>query len=341
MALETRLPRRRCTALAASWFVILFTVASTPAHSPTQTINNDALRNTLSATSSSVEVVDLTPRFLNFYETAVAEKADPERRWQLWQQLYGFAAVPPRPEGKTMARSLLDHAWPQYPKYIDRIRHGAAVLNPPPQSILESVVKLLGAPQYAIKVKLVVYVGGLENNAFAYVDHGVPTVAIPVESSDKDLQLTMTHEFTHAVHTTTAGLSGGYSQTSVAQLVLMEGLAERVTEKLVPGQTPAIYTSAHSDDWLREAEEHRLAILKGIQQHLDERGPEVMSRFTFGKGTTGLGREAYYAGWVLVGELVRQGMSLAEIAKLPPASMSGLISKVIDSLAAAGGSKKE
>jgi hypothetical protein len=340
MALKTRLTRRKCTALAAAWFIILLTAGPTPASSPTQTINNRAAPNTPLTPGSSVEVVDLTPRFLKFYGTAVAEKADAERRWQLWQELYGFAAVPPTPEAKTMARALLDHAWPDYPKYLDRFRQGAAVLKPPPQTILDSIANLLGGPGTEIKVRLILFVGGLEHNAFAYVDKGIPVVAIPIENSDMDLQLEMTHEFTHAVHTKLAGLSGDYV-TSIAQLVLAEGLAMRVTEKLVPGQTPETYTSSQNDKWLQEATSHRIAILKGIKQQLDEKSVAAITKFTFGKGTTGLGREAYYAGWVVVGELVRQGMSLTEIAKLSPASMSSVIGRAIDSLTAAGGSEKE
>jgi hypothetical protein len=310
---------------------IFLTISNMGAQQP---VENDRQSSTVKQTASansSVEIVDLTPRFLKFYETAVAEKAEPERRWELWRQLYGFAAVPPTPEGMTMARNLLDHAWPDYPKHLDRIRQGAAVLKPSPQSILDKVVNLLGCNS-AIRVKLIVYVGGLENNAFAYDDNGIPAIAIPVESNDKDLELTMTHEFTHAVHSKTAELSGGYDQVSVAQLVLMEGLAERVTEKLVPGQTSEVYVNAHDDQWLRESEANRIEILKGIRQHLDERGPAALSRFTFGQGTTGRAREAYFAGWVLVGELERQGMTPMQIAKLPQGAMSGILNKTIDSL---------
>ena len=331
---------RRASRRVITWLGIFLTIGNMHAQSPIiKSDNQSSADRQPPSAESSVEVIDLTPRFMKFYDAAVAEKADPERRWQLWQQLDGFAAVPPTPEGKTMARTLLAHAWPEYPKHLDRIRQGAAVLNPSPTGILESVAKLLGC-QSAIRVKLVVFVGGLDNNAFAYVDHGIPAVAIPVESNDKDLQLTITHEFTHAVHTRTAQLVGSYDQVSIAQLVLMEGLAERVTEKLVPGQTPKVYTNAHDDEWLPDSDAHRVEILKGIRQYLDERGPEAMSKFTFGKGSTGRGREAYYAGWVIVGELERQGMTLDQIAKVPQGAMSSLLSKTIDSLIGVDGSRK-
>src|SRR5690606_26832582 len=62
-----------------------------------------------------LDVIDLTPRFLDFYERASHEGLDPDARWTLWQEAYGFAAVPPTPEGSRAARALLDAAWDRYP----------------------------------------------------------------------------------------------------------------------------------------------------------------------------------------------------------------------------------
>jgi len=126
-----------------------------------------------------LEVVDLTPRFLDFYEAAAGERAGPERRWQLWQERYGFAAVPPTPEGRELARRLLDQAWDRYPEVMDRIRAGAAGLQPAPLPVLERVAALLDCP--AVAVRLVVFVGFLEGNAFGYGHEARPTVCIPVE----------------------------------------------------------------------------------------------------------------------------------------------------------------
>src|SRR3982751_3208832 len=98
--------------------VLVLCWGNVSAQSQNQSPNKAPSQDNLRPPKPSVEVVDLSPRFIKFYETATAEKADPERRWQLWQQLYGFAAVPPTPEGKVMARTLLDKAWSQYPKVM-------------------------------------------------------------------------------------------------------------------------------------------------------------------------------------------------------------------------------
>lgn len=45
-----------------------------------------------------VDIVDLTPRFLDFYQQATREDLTPDSRWALWEELYNFAGVPPTPE---------------------------------------------------------------------------------------------------------------------------------------------------------------------------------------------------------------------------------------------------
>lgn len=292
------------------------------------------LNNFLPTGRLSVQIIDLTPKFLKFYDSATVKNLDAERRWELWKKLYGFAAVPPGPSGEKMARTLLDNAWPKYPGVMDRIRLGAPVLNPAPINILERVAKLLNADtsQDSVKVKLYVFVGGLENNAFAFPDHGIPAVAIPVEIDNKELELTMTHEFTHAVHIKIADHIWGSYPTTLATLVLMEGLAMRVTEHLIPGHTPETYTNARSDTWLKECEAQRVTILKGIQQHLADSASEARSKFIYGEGTSGHPREAYYAGWIIIGQLEKQGMTLSDLARLSPASVHDLLNKTIDEM---------
>src|SRR5579872_4614697 len=116
--------------------------------------------NFLATGGLSVQIIDLTPKFLKFYDSATIKNLDPESRYQLWKKIYGFAAVPPGPAGDKMARSLLDNAWPKYPGVMDRIRLGASILNPAPFTILQRVAKVLNADmsQDSIKVKLYVFV---------------------------------------------------------------------------------------------------------------------------------------------------------------------------------------
>jgi hypothetical protein len=64
---------------------------------------------------------------------------------------------------------------------------------------------------------------------------------------------------------------------------------------------------------------------------LTDSGTAVVQRFTFGEGTTGLPREAYYAGWEVVGIMMeRLGMSLHDVAIVPPTEYPVLIQRAID-----------
>src|SRR5206468_10203555 len=128
--------------------------------------------------------------------------------------------------------------------------------------------------------------------AFAFgVRGGKYNIALPVEAGNS--ARSMIHELAHAVH------RGGCAQfpteygQSLAELVVSEGLAMRVVERALPGHDAEFYTAA-APSWLAEARRRQAAILNGIEAHLTDSGAAVVQRFTFGEGSTGLSREAYY-----------------------------------------------
>jgi hypothetical protein len=275
-----------------------------------------------------VAVTDLSPKFLAFYDSANAARANESDRWTLWKRLYGFAAVPPTPFGDSLARRLLDSAWSRYPDSLPRIRKGVAALGADPSLQLRRVISLLGCGENT-HVRLIAFVGGFEDNAFAFAIAGVPTIAIPIEAGDP--LKSMVHEFTHAVHRSSAcaDFRSGYGQ-SLGELVISEGLAMRVAQALVPGRAEYTYV-AHRQEWLDTARLRRNAILDGIRDHVADTGAASVQRFTFGEGTTGLSREAYYAGWEIIGELLRSGMSFHDIAITPPTRFPVLIRQAVAS----------
>ena len=138
-----------------------------------------------------------------------------------------------------MAHDQLDAAWPNYPATIQRIQRGAAALTPSPQERLGDVAMLLGADR-PVRIRLIAFVGTFHRNAFASgLKDGVSTISIPLEDSDKDHALDMTHEFTHAVQMQ----MGAWSGQSVASQIFAEGLAMRVTERLNPGFPASVYAT--------------------------------------------------------------------------------------------------
>ena len=282
--------------------------------------------------SANVTVVDLTPKFLAFYDSARILNADPDQRWQLWRQVYNFAAVPPTASGEELARRLLDSAWVRYPAAISIIRRGAQGLGVSPDTVVREVIRLLGCGNH-VRVRLTVFVGGFEGNAFAFrARDGMPNIALPAEAGDP--ARSMIHEFTHAVHRDgCATFKNGYGG-SLAELVITEELAMRDVENLLPGHNANYYTHA-APGWLEAAAARRDSILRGARERLEDRGDSTWERFTFGRGVAGLPREAYYVGWEVVGAmLTRMHMSFHSVATTPPAEYSDLLRQAIDSLLA-------
>jgi hypothetical protein len=121
----------------------------------------------------AITVSDLTPRFLDFYRAA--QDLAPDARFTLWKRRYDFAAVPPTPEGEVLARRMLDEAWPRYGQALPAIEAGAGAMAPAPLPALREVAGALGMPP-PFAMKLVVYVGGFEGNAYTMMQDGVPVV---------------------------------------------------------------------------------------------------------------------------------------------------------------------
>jgi hypothetical protein len=236
----------------------------------------------------NLTIKDLTPKFLQFYDEATRENASAEQRWELWKKDYDFAAVPPTPEGEQMARKILDNAWPKYPGVLGRIRGGAASITPDPHVTLDKIAELL-RPQSPVNITLLVYVGGLEGNAFTAAQDGKIMTSLPIEDDLATRALRMTHELTHAVHISMGSFSGGWIRT-IGTTVLTEGVAMRVTQQLLPGHPEGYYVEARSG-WFEEAAKLRNAILKDVREAVESDKSGDVMRFTMGKGPSGIERE--------------------------------------------------
>lgn len=285
--------------------------------------------NATASPHDTVTVVDLSPKFLTFYSAALAAHADPEQRWLLWKAKYDFAAVPPIAAGQKIAREHLDEGWSQYPAAFGRIQMGASGLKPPPQPLLESVVALLGTTQ-PVHIRLIAFVGTFHREAFATgLRDGVSTIAIPLEDSDEQHTLDMTHEFTHAVQMQ----QGNWSGHSVGSSLFAEGLAMRVAEQILPGATPNTYT-ASSPEWMQQCTAELPTVLEDLRPHLDDQGADAVSLFIYGSGTTGLKREVYCGGWFVLGRLLHEGHTFKELGNLSRPDAERMVGTEVDQMLA-------
>ncbi|WP_372785304.1 hypothetical protein [Phenylobacterium sp.] len=258
---------------------------------------------------------DLGPRFLDFYRAA--QGASPDARFAIWQDRYGFAATPPTPQGDAMARKLLDEAWPRYAAALPVIEAGAAAMRPAPLDVAVRIAELLQAPR-PLKVGVIAYVGAFETNAFTNSTPDGPVVAVPIEMTPEVRSLILPHEMTHAMHILVGHLSSGYER-SLARVVFEEGLAMRTTQRLVPGRPDYAYVG--EQDWFAKGLARRTAIARAIAPLSDRKDGETLFKFTMGKGPNGLEREAYIAGWLVVGRMLEKGATLPELARIPEAEM--------------------
>ncbi|MGN3974828.1 hypothetical protein [Tsuneonella sp. SYSU-LHT278] len=275
-----------------------------------------------------LNIVDLTPRFLDFY--AAASELPPEQRFAEWKSRYGFAAIPPTPEGDAIARELIDSAWPKYENALPTIREGYRGMQPKPAQALERVLQLLQSDAPS-SLQFNVYVGGFEGNAFtAFKTDGTPVVSIPVEMSPDDRARIMPHEFTHAVHAQLAFLSRGYERT-LARVIFEEGLAMHVAKAVGPRAAVEDYIE-HSPGWFAKAMEKRHPILTDLMPHLSTADQETVFKYTMGTGSQGFEREAYLAGWLVIGQLLADGFTFAELARVPEHRMPQLVETTVRKL---------
>ncbi|MBO1912749.1 hypothetical protein J4G37_49100, partial [Microvirga sp. 3-52] len=146
-------------------------------------------------------------------------------------------------------------------------------------------------------------------------------LCLSIETGSSDIALA--HEMAHIVHSKTANLSMEWER-SIASTVLQEGLAMRASQQIMPGYPDKAYAE-YKSGWLETAASKETAILNGILPHLADSSTEALQQFIIGKGTTGIEREAYYAGWVLVESLLSEGVSYQEIASIPEDRMPNYV----------------
>jgi hypothetical protein len=280
-------------------------------------------------TDNRVHVDDEVAKFERFYRKATASPMSADERWALWQKDYGLAAVPPTPFGRTLARQQLNAVWDRYATLIPELpvlKQQAKLLAAP---TLRAVARLFDDDDEALAINLTLFVGQFDNNAFAGPIVGdVPTVFLPVEMTDADVALA--HEFAHALHKHIGHFTNGYV-APIGETLLMEGIAMNTARKLRPGHDTAAYTPAtvYGSAWLKTCEENADAILKGIAPYLTSTDAEITTKFTYGKGTTGLNDELYCAGWVLVAQILTQGYTYGQLVRVPETELPAFVSRII------------
>ncbi|MBR7552693.1 DUF2268 domain-containing putative Zn-dependent protease [Allobacillus sp. GCM10007491] len=270
-----------------------------------------------------IEVKSFIPKFITFYEKATKQKCTKEERWNLWKEHYNFAAIPPGPDGQTLAKELLEHAWDQYEERFDYIKNW----EPEHQKVadyLSEIKSLLGCED-PIKIVIIYFVGAFENNAFvAPYDDERLALCLPIENGNSDI--TLCHELTHVVHIKSANMNADWQRT-IASIIIQEGLATHVSKKLVPGKEDRVYIE-HEEGWLASCRVKKSEMIHGIRPYLNDDSSETVYKFTMGTGSTNTEREAYYVGWEIVKALFVEGYTFEEIASVKVSELPNWLHKI-------------
>lgn len=230
----------------------------------------------------------------------------------------------------------IDKVWSRYGKLLPAVNGREESAERDANELLPRVKALLGARSANTPVNLVLFVGQFDGNEFTVPPlrpGGAPTVVMPVETHD--IQYALAQELMHAVQIDMDGLRNGFN-APLGETVLTVGLAMRGTKRILPGAPQSLYTW-RSAPWLARCIRESSAILRGIRPYLAKADPDTTTRFTYGKGTTGLESEAYCAGWILVGNLLEQGHTFPELARIPEADMTGFVNASLNRMPGGAG----
>lgn len=270
--------------------------------------------------NAGLQVKNLVPKFEAFYTDAGAAGVRPDQRWDLWVKEYGFAAVPPTPEGQTLARKQLDAVWNRYVALVPTLYAREARAELSAREMLPKVESLLNPGGKPTPVMLILFVGQFDGNEFTAPPQspgGPAVVMMPIETDN--IRFALAQEFAHAVQIDVDHLQNGFD-SPLAETVLTVGIAMHATERVLPGHPASLYTW-RAPEWLPKCLARSRAVLKGIEPYLSRAGSDNTTRFTYGRGSTGLESEAYCAGWVLIGDLLQHGYSYPALAKIPEKDM--------------------
>jgi len=277
----------------------------------------------------TLDVVDRIPKFENFYHEAAVPHLSEADRWALWKKDYGIASVPPTPEGDALARKQLDDVFPRYATLMPQLDADETKAEATGRDLFARINKLYATGDVPIHSALVLFVGQFDGNEFTIpaMNGKPPTVVMPVENPD--LELDMAHELSHAIHFQLADVKNGFG-APIGETMFLEGLAMHATKAVVSGLPDARYTELQNEPgWFARCAARKDAIVKGILPYLDQAGADVATKFTFGKGTTGMDRELYCAGWFAVEKMLDDGATPATLARVPESGMIDAIKRVL------------
>jgi len=282
----------------------------------------------------NLAVRDLTPRFLDFYESAIKPpppppappapavpangkapaaapvpvpppvpvEAESDRRWRLYKQYYNFTTQ----SDEAQARSALELAWPKYMGAIKQIEAGFNGLTPPPEAVINSLAGqfILESP---LSLRFVAYVGTFDGKVWSQAEDGVTNVYLPLEVDADARGLPMTRLLGRLMLDRSAAWAG--KPRNLAEFIVGEALLARAMQEAVPGKKPEQYLDISPEAYTRVMA-GRAQIYKGIGDKLKSAN---IADYQSGDKLA----EARVAGWALT-EILLKKVRIADLIRQKP-----------------------
>lgn len=99
----------------------------------------------------------------------------------------------------------------------------------------------------------------------------------------------------------------------------------RVVQNLHAGRQPEDYVGEFSPHWFTRSMKERKNIFADIHPHLSAADQDTVMRYTMGRSSLGIEREAYFVGWLAVGDFLSHGWTFPRLARVPDDQMVALV----------------
>jgi len=290
---------------------------------------------------------DLSVRFMDFYDaarkpaptptptptpTTEAKAGDPpaqpavppapveseaDRRWRLFKSRYNFTTQP----DDASARAALEAAWPRYAAKADQIYVGFDGIKDEWTNVSNSVLTgIYISGDKPAPMRLVTYVGTFEGKVWSAQDGDKLNIYVPLEVGPEERDLPLARLLARDA-LPQAAVWGAHPR-SLAEFIVSEGVIAHVQEHAVPGKSVENYldlTTAQLD----AVKANRKAAFSAILQSLKDGSPATLAEYSGPKLA-----EARYAGWLLVGDMLKSA-GTADLIRQRQSDLVGVSAKTM------------
>ncbi|GGF16353.1 hypothetical protein GCM10010954_13690 [Halobacillus andaensis] len=267
----------------------------------------------------AIKISHYKNEFLTFYEQASNLNADPEERFYIWKQHYGFNPFRKEEQREQLAKEMLIQAFPKYEEALCHIRD----FEPDEEAIYHyvSCIREQLRTFEPMHLNVVFFIGDFDTDPFIEKeDNESYTLYFPIEKEWRPIYFV--NELVKAVYLNQSKIHPS-QLVNIAFVIFLEGLALHTANLVAASDTSR--TSLYP--WMSKCQLEPTRIMMNIFPHLRRSDYKAIYSFTKGTGASGYQNEAGFVGWCVVEHLLRRGYTLPELLLIPEERVITLIEK--------------